>query len=84
MSEYSRNDFRECSRHTISASNLIEVYLGALKPLKVERIDLSLGLTHLFCQNSDYETLELVQNGMNLEKTTTIKILQVLQWSCTN
>ena len=49
----------------------------ALKIITVERSNLSIGLAQLFCQNSDYDTLELIQNGINLEKTTTIKILEV-------
>merc|ERR1711990_923089 len=44
--------------------------------IPVERFDLSLGLTHLFCQNSDYETLRLINDGINLEKKTAIGILQ--------
>merc|ERR1711990_323178 len=44
--------------------------------IPVERFNLSLGLTHLFCQNSDYETLRLINDGINLEKKTAIGILQ--------
>ena len=49
----------------------------ALKTITVERSDLSIGLTQLFCQNSDYEILELIQDGINLEKMTTLQILEV-------
>jgi len=44
--------------------------------VQVERVDLSRGLTQLFCQNSDYESLKLIQDGINLEKKTTLKILE--------
>merc|ERR1711990_1157783 len=44
--------------------------------IPVERFDLSLGLTHLFCQNSDYELLRLINDGINLEKKTAIGIFQ--------
>merc|ERR1711917_119867 len=44
--------------------------------IQVQRIDLSLGLTQLFCENSDYETLRLINGGINLEKKTAIGILQ--------
>ena len=49
----------------------------ALKTITVERINLSLGLTKLFCQNSDYDTLKLIQDGINLDKKAAIKILEV-------
>ena len=45
--------------------------------VKAQRNDLSINLTRLFCDNSDYESLQLVQSGINLEKDTTIKILKV-------
>ena len=49
------------------------------KPIKVQRIDLSICLTRLFCQNSEYENPSLIQRGVNLEKNTTVKILKVFQ-----
>ena len=45
--------------------------------IKAQRNDLSINLTRLFCENSDYESLRLMQSGINLEKDTTIKILKV-------
>ena len=45
--------------------------------VKAQRNDLSINLTRLFCDNSDYESLQLIQSGINLEKDTTIKILKV-------
>ena len=57
---------------------LVVVLTSTSKTITVQRIDLSLGLTHLFCENSDYETLRLINGGINLEKKTAIGILQVL------
>ena len=45
--------------------------------VKAQRNDLSINLTRLFCDNSDYESLQLIQSGINLEKDTTIKMLKV-------
>ena len=75
ISEYSRNDF-----DTLSFADLSKVDISAdqaLKTITVERIDLSFGLTQSFCQNSDYKTLKLIQGGINLEKRTAIKVLEV-------
>ena len=57
--------------------SLVVMLMSTSKTITVERFDLSLGLTHLFCQNSDYETLRLINDGINLEKKTAIGILQV-------
>lgn len=51
--------------------------MSALNTLKVKRIDLSLEITKMFCQNSDYETMVLIQNGINLDKRTSINVLEV-------
>ena len=75
ISEYSRNDF-----DTLSFADLSKVDIStdqALKTITVERIDLSFGLTQLFWENSDYETLKLTQDEINLDKKTAFKILQV-------
>merc|ERR1712131_56867 len=44
--------------------------------VKAQRNDLSINLTRLFCQNSDYESLELIQTGINMEKNATMKIVK--------
>ena len=60
------------------AESLVLVLMSTSKTITVQRIDLSLGLTQLFCENSDYETLRLINGGINLEKKTAIGILQVI------
>jgi len=44
--------------------------------VQVKRLDLSLCLTQLFCQHSDYGILELIQAGINCEKKAIITILE--------
>ena len=58
--------------------SMVVVLMSTSKTITVQRIDLSLGLTQLFCENSDYETLRLINGGINLEKKTAIEILQVI------
>lgn len=55
-----------------------------LKTIKAQRIDLFLCLSRLFCQNNEYKNLELIQNGVNLEKYITVKILKVFQFQPLN
>ena len=60
------------------AESLVLVLMSTSKTITVQRIDLSLGLTQLFCENSDYETLKLIHGGINLEKKMAIGLLQVI------
>ena len=49
------------------------------EPFEVQRLDISLELSLLFCQNRKYEMTQFISDGINLHQETIFKLAKVIQ-----
>ena len=55
-------------------------FMSLKEPFKVQRIDISLELSLLFCQNRKYEMTQFISDGINLHQETVFKVAKVIQY----